>query len=264
VPHTEFCETPGDLEGREKLIFPLIVKPARSKIVGAEGVESTEVLVAKDAADLAKITDGESWLRESRFMLQEKIEGTGQGVFAVYNHGNPVAFFAHKRLREKPPQGGVSTLCESCTPEPQIQAYAEKLLTALNWHGAAMVEFKVSKDGTPYLMEINGRLWGSLQLAVRAGFDVPNMLVDLALGKTITPPDKIRTGLRNRWLLGDFDHLLLQLRGKGTANSIGAKLRSLLAFLNFFDPRTRLEVFRWSDPRPFFFEMRQWFRDTLR
>jgi predicted ATP-grasp superfamily ATP-dependent carboligase len=196
-------------------------------------------------------------------MLQEKIVGTGQGIFAVYEHGSPIAFFAHERLREKPPQGGVSVLCESCAPNHQMQQYAEQLLTALNWHGSAMVEFKVAEDGTPYLMEINGRLWGSLQLAIRAGFDVPNMLVDLALGNPVTQPQEIRTGLRNRWLLGDLDHLLLQIRGKGTAHSLLSKLRSLLAFLNFLDPRTRLEVFRWSDPKPFLHELHLWLKDLL-
>ena len=37
-----------------------------------------------------------------------------------------------------------------------------------------MVEFKHDeRDGVPKLMEINGRFWGSLQLAIDAGVDFP-------------------------------------------------------------------------------------------
>ena len=113
-------------------------------------------------------------------------------------------------------------------------------------------------------MEINGRLWGSLQLAISAGFDVPNMLVDMALKKPVTAPNDFRTGIRNRWVLGDFDHLLLQIRGKGTARTRREKLRAVYAFLNFFDRQTHLEVFRWNDPKPFLFELAQWVQALFR
>ena len=43
-----------------------------------------------------------------------------------------------------------------------------------------MVEFKVGPEGA-HLMEINGRIWGSLPLAVRAGMDFPARLADLFL-----------------------------------------------------------------------------------
>ena len=40
-----------------------------------------------------------------------------------------------------------------------------------------MVEFKLdARDGVAKLMEINGRFWGSLQLAVDAGVDFPAIL----------------------------------------------------------------------------------------
>ncbi len=51
-----------------------------------------------------------------------------------------------------------------------------------------MVEFKAdARTGTPYLMEINGRFWGSLQLAIDAGVDFPAILVAAALGAPIPP-----------------------------------------------------------------------------
>ena len=46
-----------------------------------------------------------------------------------------------------------------------------------------MLELKVdAATGVPYVMEVNGRFWGSLQLAVDAGVDFPVLLVRRALG----------------------------------------------------------------------------------
>src|SRR5690606_34522562 len=82
-------------------------------------------------------------------MLQERISGPGIGYFACYDHGRLVASFAHRRLREKPPSGGVSVLRESVAVDQQALMYGSKLLERLAWHGVAMVEFKQdTRDGS--------------------------------------------------------------------------------------------------------------------
>ena len=44
-----------------------------------------------------------------------------------------------------------------------------------------MVEFKTdNQTGEPVLMEVNGRFWGSLQLATDAGVDFPRLLLEFA------------------------------------------------------------------------------------
>jgi hypothetical protein len=60
-----------------------------------------------------------------------------------------------------------------------------RLLRALEWTGPARVEFKVGPDG-PKLMEINGRIWGSLPLAGRSGMDFAHRWAELYL---FSPPD---------------------------------------------------------------------------
>ncbi|MCK7577967.1 MAG: ATP-grasp domain-containing protein [Chromatiales bacterium] len=71
-------------------------------------------------------------------------------------------------------------------------AMAKKLLDAVSWHGVAMVEFRVTLEGKPYLMEINTRFWGSLQLAIDAGVDFPYWLIRFAMVK-FPPPRNIRS-----------------------------------------------------------------------
>jgi len=150
-------------------------------------------------------------------------------------------FFAHKRLREKPPGGGVSVLSQSVSIDPAQQAIARQLLDTAKWHGVAMVEFKVSPDDTPYLMEINTRFWGSLQLAIDAGVDFPAMLFQLACDKQTKPVTDYKIGIKLRWLLGDLDNLYLTLRDKHTP--AGVKLKSIMDFItpSPFSTRSRGE-----------------------
>jgi len=115
-------------------------------------------------------------------------------------------------------------------------------------------------------MEINGRFWGSLQLAIDAGVDFPRLLVEAASRRDPAPVHSYRTGLRLRWLWGDVDHLLLRLRHsrERLALPVGApgRVRGLAQFLAEFG-RSRHEVFRRGDMAPARRETADWFRSVL-
>jgi predicted ATP-grasp superfamily ATP-dependent carboligase len=129
---------------------------------------------------------------------------------------------------------------------------AQRILDHVGWHGVAMVEFKVTPEGCPYLMEVNPRFWGSLQLAIDAGVDFPWLLYQLASGAPAWPDPGYRTGVRVRWLLGDLDHLYLRLRDE---HGVRARWQAVSAFLHPLGPQTRHEVNRWGDWRPFVTEL---------
>ena len=194
-------------------------------------------------------------------LLQEYIEGRGEAIFLLMDGEYTRAVFAHRRLREKPPAGGVSVLRESIAPDPVLLDGSERLLAALDWRGVAMVEFRRGRDGRAVLMEINPRLWGSLQLATDAGVDFTAMLIRQHLGQAVAAPDA-QLGVRCRWLLGDFDHLLICLRRPAARAATGrGLLRVLYDFLASFWDGSRLEVLRLDDPRPFLRELSQWWRN---
>lgn len=261
IPQTWYVDNPATLPIQlDELPYPIVLKPAKSWLYANGGWVHTSVRFA-DTPQIAKaILNSHIEFRDHPFMIQECVPGNGQGIFALYENGKARAFFAHRRIREKPPRGGVSVLSESIHPSPALLADARALLDKANWHGIAMVEFKVSGD-EHYLMEINTRFWGSLQLAIDAGVDYPYMLYQISMGEKLEPVNSYKTGVRLRWLLGDIDNLYLIARD-GHFSAID-KLKALGKFLTPSPFKTRHEVNRLHDLGPFWFEVRQYLKNLI-
>lgn len=265
VPAQVELDAPEDLGEAARLRFPVVVKPGRSVVPGAEGrLEKTGVVHAADRGELERSLRE---MPEAAFplLVQERIVGYGTGVFLLLWDGEVKGAFCHRRIREKPPSGGVSVLRESVPLEAGLLETSRRLLASFGWRGVAMVEYKRdTRTETPYLMEVNGRFWGSLQLAVDAGVDFPRLLVDAAEGRTVEPVIEYRTGVRTRWLAGDLDHLLLRLSRSredlALDGSAPGRARAVGRFLASFGPGTRNEVFRWRDPMPAVSESVSWVR----
>lgn len=161
------------------------------------------------------------------FMIQEFIEGEAYGVEALMYRGELKAIFMHKRLREYPVTGGASTLRISIRDE-RLAKYAVKLLKEMNWRGVAMVEFKMNPyNGDVRLMEVNGRFWGSLSLALNAGVDFPYLMYKLNLKEDVDSCCRYKIGVMQKWLLpGDLLWLYSSIKN-GKEN----RLRCLIKFL---------------------------------
>ena len=263
IPATVFLEVGEDpVTSAAALPWPIVVKPRRSRLRTPDGWVSTSVRYARTPDELRRIVAA-SPPEGFPLILQECLEGPGLGVFMCYKHGTLVALFSHRRLREKPPSGGVSVLSESVPVREDAGLAARRLLDDLRWQGIAMVEFKVdARDDVPRLMEINGRFWGSLQLAIDAGVDFPSILLETL---TQDPPGAVpsyRYGVRNRWLWGDFDALLLHLFGSGPGRAGGGRMKAIVDFLRFWQRDLHYESPKWGDLGPWWYESRQWVRNV--
>ena len=267
VPVTRVLEKKGfDSRNMAGLSYPVVLKPHRSRVRAGNGWQATGVSYARDPNELARHL-GKMGVLEYPVLLQERIHGPGIGVFACYQNGKMVSLFGHRRIREKPPSGGVSVLRESIPVSPQARMFTEKLLDHLKWHGVAMVEFKMDeRDDIPKLMEINGRFWGSLQLAIDAGVDFPDILIRIAEGKTVEPNFAYKKGVKTRWLWGDVDSLLMLLFKNRTSLHLPeghpGRMRSVVEFLRFFGKDLHYEIESLRDIRPALYETSRWFRGT--
>ncbi len=234
--------------------YPVVVKPARSVSVAGDVRIKRGVEYAADEASLLTTLRGIP-AEAYPVLLQRRVVGSGLGVFLLMWNGQTLARFAHRRIREKPPEGGVSTYAESVVLDSTLFERSRELLLHLGWSGPAMVEYKDERDtGVPYLMEVNARFWGSLQLAIDAGVDFPSLLVRAALGEDPQPIDTYQVGVRTRWWWGDVDHLIARLRGHAPEGS-RSRLRAVLAWLTA--PGNN-EVLRWEDPVPAVRETLDW------
>jgi predicted ATP-grasp superfamily ATP-dependent carboligase len=249
----------------DRVSYPAVVKPVRSRYLTPQGWRRTGVHYACSRDELVTLYRKVDYLTAQPTLIQERVYGPGVGMFVLFDRGRPIAEFAHRRLREKPPSGGVSVLRESVAVDPILRQWAERLLAPLGWHGVAMLEFKRdARTGEAYLIEVNGRFWGSLQLAIDAGLDFPRLAVQLALGATPALTPAYRAGVRSRWLLGDLDHLLMRLRR--TARDLQlpdtepGRAQAIWQFFKCFGRDLHYEIERINDPMPALFELYQYVR----
>ncbi|TFG34228.1 carboxylate--amine ligase [Candidatus Thorarchaeota archaeon] len=199
VPKTLVLNTVDDLHRAGDTIgYPLVIKG------------STEGGTVRYAYNFKGIESAYKQLKHDRPIAQQYIDGDGVGFFAAYDQGRCVAEFMHKRIREFPSKGGPSSAAQSFYSK-ELAVQGKRLLDSLKWHGVAMVEFKHSRrDGLLYLMEINPKFWGSLELSIYSGMDFPYIAYNIALGNaSLVAQKSYKLGVLFRWPFpGEFLHAL--------------------------------------------------------
>ena len=248
-----------------RLAYPVAVKWADPNAVSARlaaaGLELAKVEYANDTSALLALL-----ARYDRIglwpLVQTWCPGHGLGQMLHMQAGRATLRFQHRRLREFPPSGGVSAFCEAVplAEHAALMERSEALLAAIGWEGPAMVEYRhdpISRHS--WLMEINGRFWGSIPLAYHCGahfgwetFACAMLGEDAAVqGRCGAVAMPLR---RARYLIPDAKGLVMLLRdGKVPVfKRVGAAVRFVA---DFFDPRVRWFVWSWRDPAPFFADM---------
>jgi hypothetical protein len=115
-----------------------------------------------------------------------------------------IDYMMHQRIRENPITGGPST-CARTIHQADLVYAGKRLLDGLNWNGVAMVEFKRNQEGKIFLMEINPKFWGSLDLAISSGVDFPLLVAEITLMNLDTPIKYHATASKFQWPFdGDF------------------------------------------------------------
>ena len=242
------------LEGAERLGWPVVLKPRSSRVLhDGGGIDAFEVSYAGSGSDLLESL--ERLQRGCGVLVQEYCEGVGRGIGLLLHEGRPLAAFQHRRVHEVPITGGASSLRVSEALDPVLYDYSVRILGALRWTGLAMVEFKVGSKG-PRLMEVNGRVWGSLPLAVMSGVDFPALLANLYLHGPprdgSSPQLTYRVGVRARNLALDVTWILTTLGRRRRFPYLPTPSRrdGFAGLLALFHPRVRFDVQCLSDPGP--------------
>lgn len=148
-------------------------------------------------------------------LVQQLLTGTGEGVFGFATPDGVRAWSGHRRVRMADPRGSASSACRSIDVSEDLRKNTELLLASVGWRGMFMLELLRDPDGIPWFMELNGRPWGSMALAVRRGFDYPAWAVRQALDPAFVPepPDPEPPHIVCRHLGRELIHLAAVLRG---------------------------------------------------
>ncbi len=236
-PKTFFPEDLSQLaDVRRELGFPVVIKPLEA--AGAQGLLFVE---SENGLE-------EAYRRvHSKFpfpMVQEMIppESTKYQVCCLFNSRSELrAAIVQRFHRQYPLRGGTGTCFESVENE-EVMSFGVELMKALGWSGVACVELLIdSRDGLPKLMEINPRFWGTLQLCILAGMDIPYLLYRMAMEGDVEPQLTYKTGMICRWMLpGEILHF--------AANPARFRLRP--SFFNFFGNNVGYCILDRDDPLP--------------
>ena len=251
IPETRFIRPPGLQElssANEPDAFPKLLK--WDNAVSSEGtyekggnrIVGSEEEFQACCAELLHLDCG--------IILQNLVPGQGVGAFFLRHRGKIVLRFAHRRLHEVPWTGGMSAYCKSSDDAEVLEA-GERLLESIDYEGVAMVEFRKEPGKPPVFLEINGRLWGSLGLALAAGADFPRAMVECHVhGKA----EVKQPGLSRRVRWHDpglqMDYLRsLWTRPPGLIDGPAPRWRGTLRVLGgFLDLRVKSDWWDWGNP----------------
>lgn len=172
APRERLVRTSHDKAIVSELDPPFVLKPVRS--VSVDRLDQKNHVVHANAGDVEEKLD--SLLPRTPVLVQEYFAGTGVGLEFLAHRGELLMVFQHERLHE-PPSGGGSSYRRSSAVHADLRAATSKIVEALHYSGVGMVEFRYNFLTTDWIVvEINGRFWGSLPLAVAAGADFPAYL----------------------------------------------------------------------------------------
>ncbi|MDQ3289393.1 MAG: ATP-grasp domain-containing protein [Pseudomonadota bacterium] len=228
--------------------LPVAIKPLTSKVQVDGRMQSLSVRICRTEAERTQAY--RELLPYNPVVEQQYFRGHGIGVELLFEHGEPRWCFAHERIHELPISGGGSTYRRAITAPPAIEQAAIAMLRKLQWHGVAMVEFKLADDGGFCLIEINPRLWGSLPLAVAAGVNFPLGLLRLASGTALGSQPGYRRNFYARNVGADVQWFVQAYRARSdpltvkqlTAGDCAALFRPLLG-------NECWDLFNWREPQ---------------
>jgi hypothetical protein len=238
VAPTLVVRKPEDLDVPFDL--PAIAKPSLAVQVNEGRLSKGSVKYLLTLGDVASLrgqltkSSGEM----EPLLVQSLITGVGEGIFGHATPEGVTAWSGHRRLRMMNPHGSGASACISAVPDLALRKAVSRFVLGVGWRGPFMMEFLRDADGTAWFMELNGRMWGSMALARRQGFEYPAWSVaasrDLHFSPVVFTPLTSPQVVRN--LGRDVLHLAFLLRGPRSQFHVSSWPRFWRSFFGVMRP----------------------------
>lgn len=256
VPKSILIEKNYILEDiKQQFSLPVVLKPISS--FDENSLERHNVTIVHDYQSLK--TELDLMFKTSPVQVQSFFDGVGVAVSLLAKAGGILVATQHKRLHE-PFTGGGSSYRRSMPLNQDLVEASAKIIRHLNYTGVAMFEFRYNIDSNKWvLLEINGRFWGSLPLAISAGIDYPYLLY-LVLTNNITalPNFSYNQNTFQRNLELDmywFNEALFNSSNEELEHHGYTKKNLAIETLRLLSFRDSIDTFSFSDPYPFILEV---------
>lgn len=193
TPKTYYHEELGDLLEAD-LQYPLIIKARRNSGIekGFARVENEKELITEYHRISSQSGDSKI-IDFTRPIVQEFIRGKIYDANFFLDTGQVKGFIFQERVecvRENIGPGIHNRTINGALKE-QAFTYGKSLLNAIGWQGSCMVELILDENENAFkLVEINPKLWGTLELSIKAGIDFPlDMIRSYYFGENVQPRD---------------------------------------------------------------------------
>jgi hypothetical protein len=178
-------------------------------------------------------------VQNDNYLFQEKIEGPGvYGYGFIADEGKILSSFAHYEIISYPVDGGSAAVLRPYHHK-SLHEYSARLIKAMSYTGWGLVEYKWCPRRKDFvLMEINAKLWASIELAFCLNPDFSQLI--LSTQTTPAPvhgliwPDRLfRCGPQVIWsarkYLIKYNYIFEPVAMRRVANKIKQ------SFLNIFE-----------------------------
>lgn len=203
--------------------LPVVVKSRTHWRPGLTRRHRVEVELCRDAdalaGQLARIR-----AHHDDPVLQQPVEGRLGALVGVVHEGRLRGRVQQIAPRLWPTPHGASARAVTVPVDPELARRSEVLLRQIGWVGLVELQFLTGDDGRSWLIDFNGRPFGSVALAEGARPGLLDAWVRGALGRPVPDLADGQVGVRYQWLAGDLRRARIERRG-GLARDVGESLR---------------------------------------
>lgn len=196
--------------------FPVLVK----------GVDTIREVDGRMIRYPTRLVSDEGELRDAQraigaCIVQRRCAGNVTAFLGIATEKGLLGSVLNRYRRTWPPVAGMASFSETMEIPRALADKVRALIDAIGWRGIFQLQMIEGEDGSMRPIDLNPRLFGSMEIARASGVPLSTLWCAWLLGLD-PPPATARPGTRYRWEQGDARRLLWQARNGDARGALAA------------------------------------------